>query len=107
MSKCVNCGRRIARDSENTQLCPRCAACETMYDAIVVKIKRQGYLVLRSFVFYMLIAAAVYYTKLFPASRIVGIALFYFAVASSMLSAAACLSQYIQLRKQRKEEEQL
>lgn len=103
MRKCVNCGQRTAGTGQE-QLCEKCAACETLYDAIVVRIRRQLLLVLRSFVLYLCLAVAVYVTELFPASQTVSIVLLYFALASSLLSAAQCLAQYIQLRKQRKAE---
>lgn len=103
--KCLNCGRRITQTTD-IQLCNVCSACETMYDAIVARLKRQLFLIGRSFLAYMSIAAVIYFTELFSAAKTVGLVLLYFALASSLFSAAQCLSQYFQLRQQRKSEEQ-
>lgn len=103
MAKCVNCGKRIPADRE-PRLCERCAACETIYDAVVVSIRRRLALLLRSCGIYAGIGVLLLIAQPFSGAKIAGTVALYFALINGLLSGTQCLSQYLQLRRQAKTE---
>lgn len=105
MEHCVNCGRRIASNLE-PKLCPRCEACTTLYDAIVVRLKRQIFKALRMLCVYLTIGLILYLVRPFSGAKTAGIVVMYFGGANAVLTIGQCLSQFIQLRNQKKEEQQ-
>lgn len=104
MARCANCGRRITPDAD-PPLCGKCAACETMYEAMMLRLKRRLFVSIRSCLICLPIACVLYFARPFQAATVLGMALFYYAIANVVLSGAQCLSQFIQLRRQRRKEQ--
>ena len=95
MARCVNCGRRIVANSEPA-LCRRCQACDTIYAALIVQIKRKAFITFRSTIICLVAALALHIAS---CGRILQLTLLYFALADMIYSGAQCLAQYIQLRR--------
>ena len=97
MTRCVNCGRRITAGGEE-QLCSRCAACQNLYEAKVQRLRAGMFRAIRSAVVLVLAAMAI---RMFAPGRFaqaIGVALLCYAGMSFLVTAAALLSEYIQLR---------
>lgn len=103
MARCVNCGRRIEPGAPDS-LCPGCAACETMYDALMRRLKRMLFSGLRMAV---IASAAALLVRLFmvsPSAKLISMVLLYLAVSEAVLAAARYLAALGQLRHRLREE---
>jgi len=101
--RCVNCGRLIKYGAEE-HLCLKCFHCETIFDAQVVKLKRDVWISVKVALFLCILATVVVVFTDLKYTNTVGLILYMYALLSVGFSIAGGVYNYLRLKETAKKE---